>query len=143
MSSPFPVDDLTLSALEHALDAAYEVDDEGTHTVVGAEFNLTQLLDFLSGYDPADTASLHGNVSEHTQPLYTRDDVIRALIAEVRRLRNPVSADLLHGRADSYDRDAAVLDEHGFHADARMFRIIRNELRNTAKQLTQGDTDVR
>lgn len=89
---PFPVDDFTLDQIEHALGGAYSVTEDGTHTLVGADFSLTQLLDFLSGFDPArleptddpDTFVYDGAV-------YHEDDVIRALIAEVRRLRIPSS----------------------------------------------------
>ena len=92
--STFPVDDATLGALEHALGGAFAVDDDGVHTVTGADMSVTALLDFLSGYDPAKAVpALNAydqplpDVQEYPEPVFTRDCVIRALIAEVRRLR--------------------------------------------------------
>lgn len=91
---PFPVDDFMLDQIEHALAGGYECDSEGQHVLVGADFTLTQLLDFLSGYDAAklvpdtnqyDTPDPTTDV--YPDPLYTPRDVILALIAEVRRLR--------------------------------------------------------
>jgi len=90
----FPVDDATLGALEHALGGAFAVDDDGVHTVTGADMSVTGLLDFLSGYDPAKAVLALNeydqpmpDVQEYPEPIYSRDCVIRALIAEVRRLR--------------------------------------------------------
>jgi hypothetical protein len=48
----FPVDDVTLAAIEHALGGALEMRDD-LPVLVGADFSLDTLLDFLSGYDPA------------------------------------------------------------------------------------------
>lgn len=88
---PFPVTDDVLDQVEHALQAAYEVDDEGTHTVVGAEFTLSKLMDFYSGVDEADgevIGDVHGiPIIEYSKPRYTEHDVIASLINEVRRLR--------------------------------------------------------
>lgn len=78
---PFPVDDATLGVLEHALGASYVV-DEDEHEVVGADMTVPKLLDFLSGYDESKVVD-----GTYPGPVYTRDDVIRALIAEVRLLR--------------------------------------------------------
>jgi hypothetical protein len=84
----FPVDDVMLDLLEHALGGLYEVDDDFGTRLVGADYSLPQLLDFLSGYDPEQVVPLGGGIEEYVGgPLYTRDDIIRALIAEVRRLR--------------------------------------------------------
>lgn len=71
-TTTFPLDDFVLNALEHAMEGAYIVDDNDMHQLVGASFSTQQLLDFLGGY-------------HHT-------DVIRALIAEVRRLRSTYEA---------------------------------------------------
>lgn len=91
----FPVDDFTLDQIEHALDGAYTVDPDGTQTLVGADFSLSQLLDFLSGYDPSRLAQAVNDydtpipdVFEYPDAVYHPNDVIRALITEVRRLRN-------------------------------------------------------
>lgn len=96
---PFPVDDVTLNLLEHALEARLTIDDEGHHVVVGADMSVNRLLDFLSGYDETKVEVLRegtdeggwagAEIAEYTGgQLYTRDCVIRALIAEVRRLRD-------------------------------------------------------
>jgi len=88
----FPVDDTTLDFLEHAMQGSYIVDEEGNHTLVGADFSLSQLYNFLSDYD--ESKSVHVGYSKDGTPMYdypgavyTPYDVIRALIAEVRRLR--------------------------------------------------------
>lgn len=79
------LDDLTLDLLEAALDHAY-TDEQAAAIRDGGdppagEMNLTNLLGFLSGYDPE---------SEEPQSL-SETDVIRALIREVRRLRKETS----------------------------------------------------
>lgn len=75
---------------------AYTVDDDGTHHLVGADYSVSKLLDFLSGYDPNKVEVLEEGLFEGDPPrvteyvggpIYSRDCVIRALIAEVRRLR--------------------------------------------------------
>lgn len=90
----FPVDDITLNAVEHAMSGAYEVDEDGTHHWVGSEYSLSMLLDFLSGYDAAKLELMDGETEWDTAPIYTypealysHHDLIRALIAEVRHLR--------------------------------------------------------
>lgn len=86
-----PLDDAALDSIEHALNAVYTVDDQGEHQIHGAEYNLSQLLDFWSGFDHADGVldSYIGDVPVyvHEKPTLTEKDVIRALVAEVRRLR--------------------------------------------------------
>jgi hypothetical protein len=78
---PFPIDDETLDLIELALG--------------DARVTLTGVLDLLSGYDDAKTAPA---LNEYDQPipdvhvytggpLYHPNDVIQALIAEVRSLR--------------------------------------------------------
>lgn len=87
----FPTDEVTLANLEHALGGAYEVDQDGTHRIVGAEFGLSQFLDFMSGYDDRKLIPMEDiggtPAFEYPDAVYTRDCVIRALIDEVRRLR--------------------------------------------------------
>lgn len=91
---PFPVDDVTLDLVEHALGASYTMVDGETMSVTGADMNLSQLLDFMAGYDPTKQVITQtyedGSpmiVEYQGDPLYERDDVIRSLIDEVRRLR--------------------------------------------------------
>ncbi len=110
----FPVDDITLGLVEHSLDAAFEVDGDGTHCVVGADMNLMQLLDFLSGYDETKQQQV---VNQYDQPLddifeypgliYHPNDVIRSLIAEVRLLRDRINGTL--GLCDHVDRRDAIV----------------------------------
>jgi hypothetical protein len=96
----FPVDDATLLALEHALGGAYTVDPDGTHHLVGADYSMTELLDFLAGCtgrDPNEELIREGREDSNdwrdapiyydTRIHYSEHCVIRALIAEVRRLR--------------------------------------------------------
>jgi hypothetical protein len=70
--------------------------DDGERVHHGGDYTLAELLDFLSGYDPTlsvplDTApGPFGDDVEWTEypfPVYSEHDVIRALVAEVRRLR--------------------------------------------------------
>lgn len=86
---PFPLDDSMLGQIEHCLDHGRADNDEPT---------LSRLLDFLSGYDPSKSVRVgegdpmglgveSAAIYEYPGPLYHRDDLIRALIAEVRRLR--------------------------------------------------------
>jgi hypothetical protein len=70
---------------------AFPVDDDGNHTLVGGDFTLSKLLDFMSGSDP-DRAHLIGYagdvpIMEAWDQHYSVNDVIRALVAEVRSLR--------------------------------------------------------
>lgn len=86
-----PLDDAALNALEDALGAAYAVDDLGNSYLARGEFTLTQLLEFWSGFDKS-KAVLVGNagdaeIYEYPDPVLHPNDVIRALIAEVRTLR--------------------------------------------------------
>lgn len=87
---PFPVDDVTLNLIYESLGASL---DEN-HEVVGAEFTLSRLLEFLSGYDATrsvpmidEDGSVIEGVSEYPGQMYVKEDVIKALILEVRRLR--------------------------------------------------------
>jgi hypothetical protein len=96
---PFPVDDLTLDALEHAMGGAYTVDGDGTHHLVGADFTILQLFDWLAGILHEDDNVVLQRMSDvddpgipifyDPRPQFHINDVVRALIAEVRRLRAP------------------------------------------------------
>lgn len=70
----FPTDDMTLSALEHALTSSYTV---------------TDLLDFLAGCVGEDPNEewIDAGIVYDTRIHYHEHDVIRALITEIRRLR--------------------------------------------------------
>lgn len=86
---PFPIDDVTLVALEHALDYTLTLDDEGNPISSGAaEYSIHTLLDFLAGCLD-DDGLVEGSDGVYTddRPHYTERDVILALIGEVRRLR--------------------------------------------------------
>jgi hypothetical protein len=109
---PFPTDDETLDLLLVALEPGPRCSDcagSGQPVVPGPGelcgtcngrgslgVTLTGVLDLLSGYDPAQVTQL---VNEYDQPvpdvyeytggaIYVAEDVIRALIAEVRSLRS-------------------------------------------------------
>lgn len=110
---PFPVDDSTLAAIEHALGGSLTYDQpDGTDGegpwLVGADYSLSALLDFLAGCtgrDPneeliqaaRDESDLpewersrgweNAEIVYDTRPHYSEHDLIRALIDEVRRLR--------------------------------------------------------
>lgn len=96
--SSFPVDDATLLAVEHAMAGALRLDDDGNPVLVGADYSMSDLLDFLAGcagedpnrelLNPADVA-VRGEIPFYrdSRVHYHEHDVIRALIAEVRRLR--------------------------------------------------------
>jgi hypothetical protein len=92
----FPVDDTTLASIEHALGASLTFDDDDVlldhPRVVGADYTLTELLDFLAGVgdDPAGVLELVQESPEiwlDPRPHYSFHDVIRALIDEIHRLR--------------------------------------------------------
>lgn len=102
----FPVDDTALDAVLHGMAGAYEVDEDGNHTLVpfngeGGDFSLHDVLMFYSGYDPSkvvpyvdEDGRSHKYITEYTGgTLFTVEDIVRALIAEVRRLRPQPSDD--------------------------------------------------
>lgn len=98
--SPFPVDDVTLDLVEHSLGAAYDADEDGDNVLVGADMNLHQLLGFLDGtaeveHERKQAADVRGEhvVDMTDMTSYHVNDVIRALIAEVRRLRDDARGD--------------------------------------------------
>lgn len=96
---PLTLDDPMLDAIEEALAGAYTIDDDtGDLTLVGSEFTLTQLLDFYSGVDKSKFVLLgEGDpmglgiegapIYEYPDATYSERDLIAALVAEVRRLR--------------------------------------------------------
>jgi hypothetical protein len=92
----FPVTSDVLALLRESLDGSYTVDEEGNHVLEGAEFSTTQYLDFLSGHDPSDYTVVDTKefgdsrleIREYNSPQYSLQDVIRALIIEIERLRN-------------------------------------------------------
>lgn len=100
----FPVDDMTLDMVEASLDYCLTYEDENGEPLdeprgVGAEFSLWKLLGFLSATttdplgvveDMGETETMFGRLptTYDPRPSYHPNDVIRALIAEVRRLRS-------------------------------------------------------
>ena len=83
---PFPVDEVTLSNVRHSLSASFGED----HEIVGAEFSLHRLLDFMSGFDESKVEYEDGSegVACYPHPTYTYHDVIRAMLDEILRLRD-------------------------------------------------------
>lgn len=89
----FPVDDITLDLLDHALNGT--IDDNGN--ITGADMNISQLLAFMSPAQDDHEIQRRTDIADATCSniidltdlgwTYHRDDVIRALIAEIRRLR--------------------------------------------------------
>ena len=96
---PFPVDDFTLDQIEHALGGSLTFDQDSTEPrLLRADFSLSRLLDFLSGYDESRLIQAVNEYDtpipdtfEYPDPIYHVNDVLRALIAEVRRLRDPAT----------------------------------------------------
>lgn len=89
----FPVDDVTLAAVEHGMKGSYEVDEDGTHTLIGADYSLWQLLDFMAGATGNDpngycVQESYPEIWIDTRVHYTPNDIIKSLIKEVRRLRS-------------------------------------------------------
>lgn len=96
----FPTDDDMLDRLDHALGTCWTYNDDGERVHHGGDYTLTELLDFLSGYDEALAVPLEsapgpfgGDVewTEYPFPVYSERDVMRALVAEIRRLRSVTS----------------------------------------------------
>jgi hypothetical protein len=91
----FPVDDMTLTLIEDACSRCFTFTEDGAMVqLTGAEFDLDELLCFLSGYD---RSKLTPALNEYDQPIpdtftseqarYSEHDMVKALIAEIRRLR--------------------------------------------------------
>ncbi len=85
-----PVDDGALALLETALEYHFTSElDENGDPIPSGEFSLYQLLEFWSGYDPAlSVEEVPGVYVYRGGPVLHSTDVIRALIQEIRRLRN-------------------------------------------------------
>jgi hypothetical protein len=81
---PFPVDDATLDLLEHALDPRSHGDPEAASSGV---WPLLRMMSELAGSDTEAVEEEHDGVRVMRDPHYHDHDVLRALIAEVRRLR--------------------------------------------------------
>lgn len=100
---PIPVDDNALDLIEQALDAY--IDEDGN--LAGSDFGLHRLLDFWAGYDEAKVVVIEEpsegrpGLSEYVGSLYHPNDVIRALVNEVRRLR-ALLPPALHGESGDH-----------------------------------------
>lgn len=83
-----PLDDNALNLIDSALDFRWvKVEEDGTHIGSG-EFQLAQLLEFWSGYDRAKLQPTEDPiVFVYPDPVISEHDLIRALVAEVRKLR--------------------------------------------------------
>lgn len=84
---PFPVDETTLSMLEVAMESYFTCDEDGNHELHG-EFQMDTLLEFLSG---PSNYTYEDDLTIRLEPRYSEHDVIRALIDEVRSLREQAS----------------------------------------------------
>jgi hypothetical protein len=106
---PFPVDDITLDAVEHALGYSLTLDENDRPVSSGAaDYSLSTLLDFMAGCvgrDPNEIVICEAReesdlpewergrdwsnaaVVEDTRIHYSEHDLIRAFIGEVRTLR--------------------------------------------------------
>ncbi len=84
--SEIPIDEEGLVRLEDAMRTKFRVDENGDHHLVDGEFTLATLLAFYSEYDPAKSIP-EGDGSVYDGVIYGPTDVIKVLIAEVRRLR--------------------------------------------------------
>lgn len=93
-----------------------EVAEDGEYRCVGGEFTLSTFLKFMSGYDP-ERASHVGYVGdvpmyEVWDEQYSEHDVLRALVAEVRRLRSECES--LRGELPvELDEDSGWIDRDG------------------------------
>lgn len=89
---PFPVDPATLDLLSAAIDPQGAGDTEATRSSVGEFLDLMSQLggSDVDAVESVEQAEVFGEVREvHVMrdPAYHQNDVITALIAEVRRLR--------------------------------------------------------
>lgn len=86
-----PLDDTALNLIEEALDFHWvEVKEDGTHVGSG-EFQLHTLLDFWSGFDPNKLQATDDPlVFVYPETVFSPHDLIRALVKEVRLLREEV-----------------------------------------------------
>lgn len=88
---PPPVDDMALDAIEHALGTCTTFDEDGERQLVGGEYTLEGLLDFWSGYDRTKSVLIDDSggpaLYEYPDPVYHVNNLVEALVAEIRRLR--------------------------------------------------------
>jgi hypothetical protein len=94
--APFPVDPETLNVVYDSMDrTVIGFTDSGEPIREGSPYTLDDVLNMLSGYDPALSVQ---SMNEYDQPIpdmyeytgpgiYHQHDLIRALIDEIRRLR--------------------------------------------------------
>ncbi|WP_447948225.1 hypothetical protein [Microbacterium maritypicum] len=87
-----PTDETSLSLILEAMETASECDEDGNVSLVGGTITISQLLDFWSGYDKSKEQYVSEGVSYYPHPVLMRDDIIRALIEEIRTLRANVNA---------------------------------------------------
>lgn len=96
---PFPVDDETLNVIYDSMDRVVTgFDENGSPIREGSPFTLDDVLNMLSGYDESLTVQALNeydqpipDIYEYTGPgIYHQHDLIRALIDEIRRLRNEI-----------------------------------------------------
>lgn len=97
---PLPLTDYWLAWYTAGLDTCVvDVDPDGTHHRSGPSLN--SILEFLAGHDPNDVTrdgtidSVFGEIECFTinHPLYTVEDLTRALLGEVLRLRDLIDAE--------------------------------------------------
>jgi hypothetical protein len=88
-----PTDEIALNQIEHALNTSLTLNDEGQPVRIGGEYGLSKLLEFWSGYDENKLIDLGDNWVEYPDTVLSREDLIRALIQEIRLLRVPLSHD--------------------------------------------------
>lgn len=78
---PFPVDDQTLDMLSDA------IDPDPKHASSSSLWAVCELYSELAGSDPTAVESEHCGVLVMRDPTYHPNDVVRSLVAEIRRLR--------------------------------------------------------
>ncbi len=87
----FPVDEIALANLKHALNGSYTLGDDGDPVLIGADFTVDSLLKFYSGYSSENEIfdGFVGGIETYTYAgiVLSEHDIIRALIAEIERLR--------------------------------------------------------
>lgn len=99
----FPVDDFTLTGLEHALgyylvhDPDADPDEPFPFKGDGADYSLHEFLDFMAGATDDEGELLPESewinqipTYMFAKPRYTYRDVIKSLIDEIRRLRGDI-----------------------------------------------------
>lgn len=82
MNPVVPVDEDSLRLLTEALDSV--IMEDGSRT---GEFSLHRLLEFWSGYDETQLTQVDEDVFVYEGVLLHPNDIIRALVNEIRNLR--------------------------------------------------------